>query len=193
MTRQVKDREKKLRTGAAIRIATFDIETSNLAASYGRLLGACFKFDDEDFVWEIDALRYKDEPAALEAIFDLYEAADVVVTWNGKMFDLPFTNARLMKRRHEVRRKPILDPGKKHVDLMYMFKKLRTAGNRLSLCGAELQLARQKYDVDPEVWVRAIDGSRAALDEIMRHCHLDVLMTMDAVQALRDYIVRVTR
>ena len=176
-----------------LRFATFDIETTGLDASYGRILCACFKFTDEEDVRTVVSRRYKDEPRALRQIHALYKKADVIVTWNGKLFDLPFVNARTMIRRKEAQCPHILDPSKKHIDLMYMSKKLRTRGNRMDGAAKDLAGKNQKYDVEAEEWVRAVDGDRRAFDRIVRHCEVDVVMTEELLEILKPYVVRITR
>lgn len=173
-----------------LRIATFDIETTSLEASYGRLLCACFKFSDERKVRTVRARRYKDEPRALEQVAALWDKADVIVSWNGKLFDARFVNARLMIRRCTP---PILDPSKKHLDLLYNSRRLRTRGHRLDGIAKDLQLKRQKYDVEAEAWIKAADGDRESFERIAKHCELDVRITEDALDRLRPYIIRITR
>ena len=176
-----------------MRIATFDIETTQLDATYGRILCACFKFTDEDQVRTVKAPRYKDEPRALAKIVEIYNKADIFVTWNGKMFDVPFVNARLMIRRNDDDRLPsILDPKKFHIDLMWMCKKLRTRGSRMDGAAKDLRTRHQKYDVPGEDWIRAADGDRDALDRIVRHCEFDVEITEDLLDRFRPYLRRIT-
>lgn len=177
-----------------MRIATLDIETTSLDASYGRLLCACFKFTDESSPRTIVARRYKDEPRALEKIAKLYREADIIVTWNGKKFDIPFLNARIMVRRDELKLDPpILDPMMKHIDLMYMSAKLRTRGNRLDGAAKDLKARNQKYHCVAEDWVRAADGHKPSLDGIIKHCEVDVLITEDMLNILKPHIIRITK
>ena len=176
------------------RFAAFDIETTSLDATYGRVLCACFKFSDEDKVHTFRANRYQDEPRLLEQIHKMYESVDVVTTWNGKRFDIPFVNARLMIRRDEHKIAPaILKPGIKHLDLMYQCAKLRTRGNRMDGAAKDLKLIAQKHDVAGEFWVRAAGGDKAALDEIVKHCEIDVRITEELMGEYRPYIINITR
>lgn len=180
------------------RIASLDIECTALDATYGRLLCACIKFADEDEPRTVLARRYKDEPKALETIIGWWNEADIIVHWNGKLFDVPFINARLMIRRKELstralRKSPILHPDKKQIDGRWINSKLRTRGNRLDGAAKDLGLANQKYDVRGEAWIKAADGHKESLDLIVKHCQKDVMITEEIMVILKPYIVRVNR
>lgn len=178
-----------------MRLASFDIETTALDATYGRILCACFKFDDEEKIKTVAARRYKDEPKCLAQIVKWYESADIVVTWNGKLFDIPFVNARLMIRRKDTDKDcpPILNPNKMQIDGRWINNKLRTRGNRLDGAAKDLAIIHQKYDLRGETWVQAADGDRNALAEIVKHCEEDVLITEEVIGVLKPYIIRITK
>lgn len=140
------------------------------------------------------ARRYKDEPRALKKIHEIYDEADIICTWNGKRFDIPFINARLMIRRDETGVKPaILNPGMKHLDLMYMSAKLRTRGNRLDGAAKDLKARAQKYHCTAEHWVKAADGDKKCFDDIVKHCEVDVQITEDMMHIFKPYIIRITK
>lgn len=184
-------------TTPGLRIAALDIETTGLDATYGRMLCCCFKFNDEERVRTFKAVDYKDEPALIVDIKKAYDDLDVVVTWNGKRFDIPFINARLMIRRKEFPKtfgKPILDPTKIHMDLMYMSAKLRTRGNRMDGATKDLNWdGQQKVDCTGEDWIRAASGQEKFLNKIVKHCEADVRMTMELFEIYKPYFVRLNR
>jgi uncharacterized protein YprB with RNaseH-like and TPR domain len=171
-----------------LRFAALDIETTSLEASYGRLICACYKFTDEDSVRTITVPRYRNEAKALERISRLYDKLDVVLTWNGKLFDIPFLNARLM--HHKL---PPLDARKMHLDIMYQARKLRLRGSRMDGVSKDLRTKVAKYDVPAWRWVLAAEGNREAIGEIVRHCELDVILTEELFDRLKPLIVRITR
>lgn len=180
------------------RIACFDIETTSLDATYGRVLCGCFKFSDEKEVRTVKAPRYKDEPKALEKIAEWWEEADIVAHWNGKLFDVAFINARLLIRRKDLtdkqmRKRAILEPGKKQIDGRWINSKLRSRGNRLDGAAKDFQSRYQKFDVRGEEWIRAADGRKDALDKIVRHCQQDVRITEEVMKILKPHIVTVSR
>lgn len=175
-----------------MRYAMFDIETTGLEASYGRLLCASFKFNDKKRPVTYRAPRYEDEPLALAQIAQAFDTLDFVVTWNGKLFDIPFVNARLMIRKPHGAR-PILNPTIKHVDLRWTAVKLRTRGHRLEGMSVDLGTRMRKYDVPAESWVKAAGGDARSLASIVKHCECDVEITEEMFEKLQPYIVRITR
>ena len=171
-----------------MRFAALDIETTGLEASYGRLLCACFKFTDEEKVHTIVARRYRNEAAALRKIAALYDKLDVVLTWNGKLFDVPYLNARLM--HHGMLPLPA---NKMHKDVMYEARKLRLRGSRLENVSKDFRTKTHKYDVPAWRWVLAAEGDASAHHEIATHCANDVLLTEEMFNRLKPLIVRITR
>ena len=181
-------REATPGTNHIMRFAAFDIETTGLNATYGRLLCACFKFSDDDEIVTVRCPSFRDEPRALQEISDLWDSSDVVATWNGKRFDVRFVNARLMA--HHM--KP-LESQKMHKDLMYEYKKLGFLGARLETASENLKLKAAKYRVDAEKWIQAAENTPEALEEIIHHCELDVLLTEEIFIRLMPLVLRVHR
>jgi len=185
-------------TDSLFRMATWDIECTSLDATYGRILCVCFKFLDEDKVRTVTAPRYKDEPKLLKTVMKWWDDCDVAIDWNGKLFDVPFVNARLLLRRNDMKKilpkatVPLLDPKKKHIDGRWINAKLRTRGNRLDGAAKDFDVKHQKYDVRGEEWIKAADGDKAALAKIVKHCELDVKITEDVIKILKPLIIRVT-
>lgn len=171
-----------------MRFAAFDIETTSLEGSYGRLLCACFKFFDEDEVRTIVAPKLKDEAKALREIAKTVEEAHVLVGWNSKHFDW-----RFLEQRAIVLGTPSL-PAKLHLDLIHHHRHyFRSRGHSLDGVAKDLKLSAQKYDVPASAWLAAADGDRNALDEIVKHCEQDVIITEEAHWKLAPYIRNISR
>lgn len=108
-----------------MRVTFFDIEATDLGGHFGRLL--CCSFVDLETgkveTFRRDRKRWKGKSLTVDkklavAIRDKLEAADIVVSWNGILYDLPFVNSRLVAARE----RPIHigeKYGSWHVDLMY--------------------------------------------------------------------------
>ena len=95
-----------------MRIASFDIETTDLKANMGIVLCASFheivppgyfknhhNKVNKPYTIKLNITDPYDPNPDKElviAIRDELETYNGIVTWNGKMFDLPFINARLM-------------------------------------------------------------------------------------------------
>lgn len=176
-----------------MRVSSFDIEATGLDATYGRLLCGCF-YDVTGTTSTIMARRYKNEPRALADITNEWANIDIVVTWNGKLYDIPFVNARLMARRLELPPgTPVILDEKKHIDLRWTATKLRLRSKRMAHVAEVLGTQNSKFNAAPEDWIKAADGNRASFDLIVKHCEQDVALTYELLDILRPYIVRITR
>src|SRR5690348_8538326 len=84
-----------------MRILFYDTESTSLAASWGRLLCASFvPLTGDVFTFRGDKRPYKgretvDDSKLCIAIRNELESADIVVSWNGILHDIPLLNARL--------------------------------------------------------------------------------------------------
>ena len=181
------DRNANREKAGPIRIAMLDIESTALEASFGRLVCVCFKFTDEEHVRTVRVRKYKDEPKALQKIKDIYNEADIVCTWYGKIFDIPFLNARFMHHRMAP-----LD-SKMHMDLLFQARKLRLRGSRLENVSKDFQTVTRKYDVPAWRWTLAAEGDMESINEIVIHCENDVLLTEEMLEYLKPLILRFTR
>lgn len=171
-----------------LKIAAFDIEATSLNASYGRVLCACFKFADEKKVRSIVAFRKADEKKALQEISEYLDEVDVLVSWYGKQYDIPFVDARCLRHK--------LPPTTKrmHIDLCLIHKyRCRTRGHHLDGVAKDLEFKNQKFEVVAEDWQAATDGDRPAFDRIHKHCVKDVLITEEALDRMKGLLVNITR
>lgn len=174
-----------------IRFAAFDIECTGLNATYGRLLCACFKFGDEARVQTVESRKLKEERAALRDIQKIWKEVDVVVTWNGLRFDIPFLNSRLLHYNMD----PM--PRRMHLDLMWIRRgKFRGVRATLDAASKDAHLPVSKYNVPAESWIQASQGedepSVKAFKEIVKHCKEDVKVTEGMLRAYRKHIVNIT-
>lgn len=174
-----------------IRFASLDIETTSLDASYGRILCVCVKFSDEKEVVTLRADRLADEKHLLKQLRKLWDEVNVVVTWNGKMFDIPYINARLLK--YSLRP---LEP-RMHLDLRWQSAKLRTRGNSLAAASKDANIRTSKHEVTAEGWLKASQGTdserKKFCDKIAKHCAHDVQMTEEMLFHYRHLICQITR
>lgn len=161
-----------------MRVGFTDGEMSGLKADFGQLLCACIceykpkapyftnlqTFQLRDYKGK----RWDDKSLAV-AWRDAMEAYDIIVTWNGIKFDVPFLNTRLERwGEHEVR-------VARHKDLMYTARyKLRLSNNRLDTVARFLKCPVEKTSMQPEQWTMAMGGYKPAYDYIVAHCKLDV-------------------
>jgi uncharacterized protein YprB with RNaseH-like and TPR domain len=108
---------------------------------------------------------------------DALEEADFIVTWNGKRFDVPFLNGRLIAHHQ----RPV-NP-KMHHDAMYLARAhsfgIRVKWASLKHVSEVFEAAHRKTPLDFNIWKQAIAGEREALNYIGDHNHRDVLVTRE--------------
>jgi uncharacterized protein YprB with RNaseH-like and TPR domain len=167
----------------------WDLETTNLTAIMGRLLACSFATS----FGVVSTMRIEDYPGAsliddgplAVAIRDELEKADHWVTWNGKLYDIPFLNARLLKAGERPVRSDI-----KHTDLMYYSRGqfVRIGSSKLDNVSKFVESPNRKTPLDWETWQMAALGDKAAMDLVVEHCEADVLVTRDVFAHLKPHI-----
>lgn len=169
--------------------AYFDIETTNLKANFGRILCASvadmygnvrtFRIDEAPYARS----RRRDDIGVAVALRDYLEQFDFIVGWYSKMFDVPYLNTRLLIGNERPLRQDM-----KHVDAIWKAKKgsLALHSARLDALAKTLRLDVQKSNLDPEIWNDAADGEKYAMDYVVEHCELDVLVLRKVFYAMKQ-------
>lgn len=161
-----------------MRIGFADFETTALDARFGQLLcgvvGAHNSADPEEPILRTYTLAdYEDErwddQALAKGLRDELERFDLIVTYNGARFDIPFLNTRL--KRHRLRGVRVA----RHKDLLYVMRgRFRLNSNRLEVVEEFVLGQRAKTRLDPEVWRKAIMGHEESYAYVVDHCQQDV-------------------
>ena len=171
-----------------MRIAYWDIETTDLKADVGRILCAVvydpiarkyhtFRNDD------ISGVIANDEEIAL-ALRDCIEGFPISAGWHSKGFDIPFVNTRLAKYGHQPIRRHL------HIDGRWSMAGWRGLGPRNAKLGTAAEffdLKNRKPSVDVDVWIgAAMGGDRKAMDELVSRCKADCKITAEVIERLLD-------
>lgn len=175
------------------RTLIWDIETSNLDADFGRLLCIGYKWLGEPEVYCPSIVYPKQgvswdqtECDLLNEFLEVYKTADISVTYNGILFDLPYINTKNMKYNPGEAPPPV-----SQVDLYFTVKaKTRLARKSLQNLSYFLGGEFQKSGVEGRLWLAAREGNQEALDAIIEHCEVDVLALEEDYMRLRPYIGR---
>ncbi len=175
-----------------MRIGFFDGEMSNLSADYGQLLCGCIceYQTKKPYYTEMRTFtlanyktkRWDDKDLALQ-FRDALQEYDIIVSWNGKRFDIPFINTRL-----EYWKEDSFAP-KRHIDLLYTSRfRLKLSNNKLDTVAKYLKAPVAKTFLDPDTWLKAMGGERKAYDYIIDHCQKDVIVLAHCWHRMRHMI-----
>jgi uncharacterized protein len=164
------------------KIVILDIETSSLEADAGIIVGAGLQ-PENGIAEYFGAVRTAEEKRMLTKLMSSLNKYEVIITWNGRGFDLPFLTTRLLS--HGLDPRPLI--GKRHVDLNEVVKnRLRLTFTYLDHVCDFFGIPRNKgpmgMDV-PQLYLRAQEGDAKALRTIREHC-------LDDLQATRKVFLR---
>ena len=170
-------------------IGIFDFEMSNLNADFGMMLcGVVKEFRGDAQTFRLDQYDLYKKDRANDRVLakdlrDALEEFDIWVSYNGRRFDIPFLNSRLLF--HGLR--PI--EKKKHIDLLYQARyKLKLHSSRLASVQEHLGLSNKKTEIRGYHWTRALAGYKPSMDYIVRHCVLDVAVLEETYGKLKQFV-----
>jgi uncharacterized protein YprB with RNaseH-like and TPR domain len=117
------------------------------------------------------------------------EEYDILVSWNGKLFDVPVIGGRLAF--HGLRR---LDPNM-HVDLMYYASGqfMRIGRRSLASVSEYFDTGNKKTPLSVRIWDKAMSGSAEDYETIVEHCDADVLVLRDVFATLKQHVRNIHR
>lgn len=174
------------------RIGFFDIEATNLKATFGLCLCVGFMEMNDKKVQCPSLLdfpaKHKDytqDRELLKYVQSELSKFDMLVSYNGVMYDIPFLQTRLLK--HGL---PVIPPIT-HVDLYFLAKhKLSMHSKRLDAVAEFFNLSERKTKINFDAWMNATLGHKPAMNEVVHHCKQDVLVLREAYLKLRSLYVR---
>ena len=177
------------------RIAFVDTETTGLAGgtgTYAFLIGVG-RFEGDQFAIHQFFMRdYPEEPAQLQALGELFDGLEAVVSFNGKSFDLPLLETRFIMTRQAPR---LTDAP--HLDLLPPARRLwkyRLASCALSsLEGEVLGVQRTHADVPgwyiPSLYMEyARSGDAREITRVFYHNAQDILSLVTLAARMCDLL-----
>ncbi len=165
-----------------------DVETTGLAGGTGTvafLVGLGYMEEGTFCVDQCFMRDFDDEPGMLEYVCERLKPTEILLTYNGKSFDVPLLHARFIQNRL---RAP-LDRAR-HIDLLHAVRriwKMRLADCSLGNVEREILGLTRHGDIPseeiPEIWleyVRTRDARK--LDRVFYHHRMDIvsLVTLTA-------------
>lgn len=183
-----------------MRIAAFDIETTDLKALMGQVLCCSFKpiaidaeFTANDprcepYTFRIDDKRFKgedweDDSVLVQGILDELATYDLIVSWNGKLFDVAFLKAKSAEYQ--------LAPARLrwHLDAMWIVRNgMRIGSSKLINVQKYLGVDSEKTDITWGDWRKASRGVKKSMDIVVEHCEADVEVLSEVYWRLLPYV-----
>jgi len=170
------------------KVGYLDIEASNLDADFGIMLSYFIKEEGKNkfygrVVKPKEVVRKLDYDLVKECIEDL-KKFDVVVTYYGTGFDLPFIRARSLY--HKL---PFLPYGiLMHRDIYYIAKsKLKISSRRLANVARVILGKNEKTRVDGKYWLKALQGNKKSLGYIEDHNKKDCIVLEEVTKKLEEF------
>ena len=178
------------------RTVFIDLETTGLSGGAGTVafLVGCGYFDLGAFqVRQFLLMSHSGERALLAAVAEFFEDADLIVTYNGKTFDVPVMETRWLFHRMEM---PL--DGVPHFDMLHSARRLwkhDEQGCRLSTLERSLFDVRRVGDVPgleiPSRFFGFVrSGDPRPLEPVLEHNRIDLVslaaVTARAVKLARD-------
>lgn len=162
-----------------LRIGILDIETSSLRGDYGGYIVCAVIRDfkrNRNWVVRIDDPQnsnpMSDRWVCKTLVSYIKKNYDLLVTWNGSMFDLRFIDTRCYKNWL-----PILPPIY-HRDILYHARsKLIIRSRRLKVVHSYLFGHSNKTEITEKVWAGMLAREKWAIDYMVAHCKIDTRET----------------
>lgn len=148
------------------------------------------KWADEEYIYYHDVRDNTDinnDANILRTIYKLLEKADILVTHNGKKFDIPKLNARFIQNGF----RPL--PLKSHIDTLQIARKhFKFSSNKLEYLARILlpknfqKLTKRKFS-GFELWSECLRGNEKAWKEMEAYNCQDVLVLEAVYEKLRPW------
>ena len=178
-----------LHDGKPPRYCILDIEASNLNANFGIMLSYAIKEYKKPkiFARTITADELISETldkGLVKECVDILSNYDVVITYYGSRFDIPFLRTRAIYWNLDFPKYGYL----KHKDVYYMVRnRLKLSRNTLEEACRTLGI-KGKTRVDGTYWIKALTGDETALKYILKHNKRDVIILEKLYDKLESYV-----
>lgn len=191
------------------KILALDIETFYMELSGWQLYDANFSIGDIEQDWTLaswaakwvgeDKIYYEDvskqknkrnEKSILKGIHRLINEADVLLSQNGKCFDLPKLNAKFIEHGLDA------IPEKEHIDTKRLAKgRFKFTSNSLEYLCKILKTKHQKLKHSrfpgKELWKECLLGNKEAWKDMQKYNKHDVLCLEDVYMKLRPWGIKI--
>jgi RNase P subunit RPR2 len=133
-----------------------------------------------DFVTAKESLL-RDDKRICKSLWKLVDEADIIISHNGEMFDLPKINWRFLINGLNP---PMPD---RSIDTWKHTKNLGASSRALNFLG-KMILNKTKLHTDYQLWIDCENGDQEALDNMETYCKGDVSLLEDVYLEIRCWI-----
>ncbi len=163
-------------------VAFLDIETTGLSSTPLFLVGVLHVGADGPHFHQLLARDYAEEAATLAAALEMLAEAKILVSFNGRAFDVPFLRDRSRYHRMEWTVQP-----QQHLDILWVARRQRdlpVPDHRLVTLESYLCGRRRGGDIPgeliPAAYHRFVDtGATDEMALILQHNQIDLLTTAE--------------
>jgi uncharacterized protein YprB with RNaseH-like and TPR domain len=173
------------------RVGFLDIETSDLKANFGIILCYCIKEAGVDTILHRMVTKKEvylpDTPdkAVVESCIKDMQKFDLLYTYYGTGFDLPFIRTRAKILNLDFPTFGTI----KHKDVYYIIRnKFKLNRNGLETACRELLGSTAKTHFGGDMWRQAVQGESTALAYVLEHCKADVIDLEKLTNVVLDYV-----
>jgi len=182
-----------------MKILILDIETApNLAYVWGlwkqnigldyikrnqQMLCWCAKWLGEKKIMSDALTKLEDDSKLALSLAALLDEADIVITYNGNSFDIPWLNA-VMVSNNMLPHSPV-----KSIDLYRVVRqRFRFPSNKLDYVANKLGLGKKIEHEGYPLWTKCLAGNKTAWRDMVKYCKHDVVLTEKLYLRLRPWI-----
>jgi len=153
-----------------------DIESSNLAATFGYIISYCIKEANGPIIERVltpnDIKNHIFDKRLMKQFIIDSRKFDRLLGYYSTKFDIPFLRTRSLHFGLDF---PLYSEIK-HTDVYYIVRnKLRLHRNRLETACEFFDIPCKGHRLNPTVWQRAMSGEKKALNYILQHNREDVI------------------
>ena len=158
------------------KIGFFDLESTNLVASYGLMMSYCIKELNGPLIKNCITTKemrspIKDKRLLNDMCKDMLKF-DRIITYYGTGFDIKFSRARALLWDLDFP----LYKSVKHTDAYYIVKhKIKLHSHKLEAVCDFFGIPAKDHKLNPVVWADAMVGTKSALDYVLVHNVEDVI------------------
>ncbi len=170
------------------KILVWDIETTNLSASFGTILAVAYKWHGKPKVYvptilDYNSQGYLNDKPLVKDFLDIYCEADYTVAHYGKRFDRPMMQTKCLK--HGLGPMPDI-PMVDTCDVAWRNFKLHS--NRLASWLEYVGAKHEKMPMRTDDWLNAAHGCPKAMRAVKLRAKEDVLGLEEVFDRMRPWI-----